>query len=104
MNAIEVCQQVLAGSSTLHWAREKEGQPGQFEIDASGRLNGASAQAEGWTPVDPYSASVVVAVYNALSPDEQAKFTALPLSEMINLALDLLARAAAKRRKKEGNP
>ncbi len=103
MNAIEVCQEVLAGSSALHCARLKPGEPGQYEIEASGRLNGIAAQSEGWTLVDPYSASVVLAVYNALQPDEQAKFTVLPLPEMINLALDLLARAAAKRRAK-GKP
>ncbi len=105
MNAIQVCEQVLAGSSALHWAREKKGEPGEYEVDASGRVTGSTARVEGWTLVDPYSASVTVAVYNALEsrPDEQAKFAALPLSEMVNMAIDLLGRAAAKRREK-GKP
>ncbi len=40
--------------------------------------------------VDAFSASLVVQVYDALSPENQAKYAAMPVRQMIAVALKLL--------------
>ena len=83
MNSIEVVRKVL--SDGCHVFRERRDEPGQY--DAKPYFSGNK---RGWTALDSFSASAIVAVYDALKPENQVKYVNLPIVKMAHVAMRLV--------------
>lgn len=83
MKAIDVAR--LAKAEGCHVFRERKGVPGEY--DAKPFFTGSR---KGWVALDSFSASAIVAVYDALNETNRAKYTAMPLTIMAGVAFKLV--------------
>ncbi len=90
MTALEVAQKVAA-EKQAHLFRERKDAPGQYDAKPYG---GGSSR--GWVILDSYSASAILAVYNALKPENQAKYAAMSLQKMAVVAFKMLQGPSSK--------
>lgn len=79
MTGIECAKQAASEGAQLLRARKKE--PGQY--DCKPIFTGSK---RGWFVLDSFSASAIVAVWNALNEENRAKFERLHVVSMAKLA------------------
>lgn len=84
MTNIEVARKVVA-EKQAHLFRERKGEPGQYDAKPYG---GGSKR--GWVILDGFTASAIVQVYDALKPENQAKYAAFPIQKMAAIAFKLM--------------
>jgi hypothetical protein len=84
MNAIEVARQAKENGAQLF--RFRHGTERQPEYDCKPWGTGNK---RGWIILDSFSASAIVAVYDKLNEDNQAKYIRMPISKMAELAFKL---------------
>lgn len=80
MNTIEVARLVLKEGAQL--IRQKKEAPAH-QYDAKPLFTGSK---RGWIVVDSFSASALVAVYDALSEEKKAVFGNAPINRALTLA------------------
>ena len=86
VHALDLAQEVFEHKQSLLFRASKR-EPGRYE--RKGYFDGSRS---GWTLLDLFSASCIVAIAKApLSPENRAKFEALPLKQMALVALRLCA-------------
>lgn len=76
MTFFECCEAVRDGG--LRMIRLREDVPGQYDLCE------AFENGTGWTWLDAVTANVVCQVHDALSPDRQEKFEALPAGVILH--------------------
>lgn len=76
MTFYECCEAVRAGG--LRMIRPDGDTPGQYDLCEP------FEHGEGWVWLDAVTANVVCQVHDALSPDRQKKFNALPAGVILN--------------------
>lgn len=84
MNAIEIAQKVSAERQAVY-IRESKTVSGQYDI-----RDLESGTKKGWTIMDGYTASAIVAVYSALNEANKIIYAALPLNKMATVAFKLM--------------
>jgi hypothetical protein len=75
MTNIEVCQDVM--NNGFAYIRDTPNVRGSYDLKRTGKT-------KGWVLLDAFSASAVVAVYNALSEENKTKITRIPILKLIN--------------------
>lgn len=83
MTSIEVARETVTNGCTLF--RFRKGTEKSPEYDCK-PWNGNK---RGWIILDSFSASAIVAVYDHLSPENQAKYQNLPIAKMAEIAFKL---------------
>lgn len=85
MTGIEVARAVVAGG--VHQVRPRKDAPGQYDARP-----GMRGKKKGWAYLDHVTASAIVAVYDALTPENRAKMESLRLDRAAHIALTLINR------------
>lgn len=83
MKSIDVARLVKAEG--VHVFRPRKDAPGEY--DAKPFFTGSR---RGWVALDVFSASAIVAVYEALNETNRAKFAGLPLVKAAHVAFKLI--------------
>lgn len=83
MKGIEVARKVVAEKSA-YLVRPMKGHEGQYDAKPW------SGNKRGWMFVDLFSASTLVAVYDAINAEDQAKLDSFELPKAIAIAFKLL--------------
>jgi hypothetical protein len=83
MKLIDVARMVRT-QHQAHLVRERT--PGDLDAKPYG-----SGSKRGWVCLDAVTASAVVAVHDALKPENQAKFSSLPVEQAIRVTWKLVA-------------
>lgn len=83
MKAIDVARLVKAEG--CHVFRDRKDAPGEY--DAKPFFTGSR---KGWVALDAFSASAIVAVYDALNEKNRAHYETLPLVKMARVAFKLV--------------
>jgi hypothetical protein len=89
VKGIDIAHQIV-DTKTCHLVRPRKDEPGEY--DAKPLFTGNK---RGWFYFDLFSASAVVQVYNALSPEAQAKYSLMSPPVMVDVAFKVLKKAAA---------
>lgn len=69
------------GAKLIRYRTDSFKQTGTAQYDVKPIFTGNK---KGWTMLDSFTASVISAVYDALKPDNQAKFNNLPLGKLLD--------------------
>ena len=85
MTGIEVARAVVA-QRQCHLFRPALGRPGEYDARPYG-----SGSKCGWVALDLFSAGAIATVYDALKPENQAKFASFPIQMMARVAFKLIA-------------
>jgi hypothetical protein len=85
MKAIEICQKIVYDRACFV-VRPRADTPGEYDAKL---WPGGSKR--GWIFVDLFTASAIVAVYNALNETNKTKFSVLPIEKMSRVAFKLAA-------------
>lgn len=80
MTISEVAQTAVTNGAQLIRYRKDSVLSGVAQYDCKPYFTGSK---RGWTAVDSFTASAIVAVNKALSPENQPKFNNLPLGKLI---------------------
>ena len=84
MTGIEAAQAVTQ-QHQCHLVRPRKGAPGLYDAKPFG-----AGSKRGWFYLDAFSASAIVAVWNALNEANRAKFAALSIPKMARVAFKLV--------------
>lgn len=84
MTSIEVARQAKDNGAQLF--RFRKGTEAQPQYDCKPIFTGNK---RGWVLLDSFSASAIVAVYDKLSPENQAKYVRHPIYKMAEIAFKL---------------
>lgn len=84
MTFFECCEVVRADG--LHMIRPNENTPGQYDLCES------FEHRKGWIWLDAVTANLVCQVHDALSPDRQQKFEAMPAGAILNFCWKVASR------------
>lgn len=86
MNAIEVARKVVAEQQAHLFRLRAPVAP--YEYDA--KPYGGGRAGKSWVILDGFSANAICKVYDALSPENQAKYLSKDLIAMANIAFKML--------------
>ena len=87
MKPIEIAREVLDRSGAMV-ARPRKNAPGQYDAKPW-----ATGNHRGWVLLDATTAGAMVAVYDAIGPDAQAKYDTFDLLRAVDISWKVLARA-----------
>lgn len=83
MTGIQVAKEVVK-TQQLHLVRNRQGTLGEYDAKPA-----HTGKAKGWFYVDLFSASAIVAVWEALNEENRAKFEKLPIARMAEVAFQV---------------
>ena len=72
---------VKDGAQLIRYRADSHKETGTAQYDCKPMFTGSK---RGWTLIDSFTASALVAVYKALGPESQAKFNNLPLGKLVD--------------------
>ncbi len=84
MRPIDIAR-TITETRTCHLVRPRKDNPGEYDAKPY-----STGNKHGWFYWDLFSASVVVSVYDALSPAARAKYDQYPPLGMVSIAMKLL--------------
>lgn len=83
MTTIEAAREALANGAQVIRPRKGDEESKPYQWDVKPYFGGNK---RGWIALDSTTAGALVAVYDALKPEMQAKFNSIPLGKLVSFA------------------